>query len=53
MRPRWNLPRRRDLGWRLRRVEEAETSHERLPDGRRELRIRHAVLRGITRQMLA
>jgi hypothetical protein len=52
MRPRWQLPPPRELGWRLRAVEEAETSHERLPGGRRELRIRHPVLRGITRAML-
>jgi len=53
MRPRWKLPPRRELGWCLRAVETAETNHERLPDGRRELCIRHQVLRGITRQMLA
>jgi hypothetical protein len=53
MKPRWKLPPPRELGWRLRRVEDAETRDERLADGRRELRIRHPVIRGVSCQALA
>lgn len=48
----WEIPAPRPIDWPLRPVDSAETEMRHLRDGRLELRIRHAPLRGITPAML-
>ncbi len=54
MSPRWQLPPpRHELNFRLRPVEEAETSIEQTSDARLELRIHHPVIKRVTVPMMA
>jgi tellurite resistance protein len=50
--PEVELPKVREFGWTLRPLESAKTKIQELVDGRIEVTIDHALLRGITRDML-
>lgn len=51
--PRWTLPTPLTCPWPLKPVSSAKTRLNRLSDGRLELTIKHDVIRGVTREMLA
>ena len=48
----WRLPAARPFGWTMKPLASAQTAMRILPDGRRELTIRHAVIKGVTPAML-